>query len=83
MQTMIIPVDERNGRPLVTSTMKAEHIGEYTVPVTMDCTECADGDEKCPCCHGAGEYVYHAIVPWSTCKEIYKRMATSAARECV
>lgn len=83
MKTMTIPIDEINGRPKITNAMKAEHIGEYTVPITMGCTECDDGDEKCPCCHGDGEYVYHAQVPWGTCKEIYKRMAISAARECV
>lgn len=81
MKTMTIPVDERNGRPKITNAMKAEHIGEYRIPIELGCN--CDMDEKCPACHGTGEYTYWAQVPWDTCKEIYKRMATSAAAECV
>ena len=72
MKTMQIPVDSRNGRPLVTTAMKIECIGEFY------------WDEDAPYYDENGElheHVQRNTVPWTICKEIYKRMAVAAAKE--
>lgn len=61
----LIPIDPRNGRPLITNAMKAQHIGAHTLLTTaVD----EDGDE----------ISVRVDVPWDTCKEIYKGMAETA-----
>lgn len=78
-QAMLIPVDPRNGKPLVTSAMKATCIGEFHVDVACSC-ECDPGDECAVCCgQGAGTYTHKQDIPWTTIKDIYKTMAGVAA----
>ena len=77
---LIVPADPRyptERKPLVTNEMKAVCIGEYSVPVDMPC-EC-DGADECNLCDATGFYTYHAQIPWTTMKDIYKKMATVAA----
>lgn len=65
----LIKLDSRTGKPLVTSEMKAKHIGEYW------------WDEEAPYYDEHGDlhdYVARHAVPWSLCKEIYKNMASTA-----
>lgn len=82
MKTIQIPIDERTGRPLVTSAMKAACIGEFTFTRQNSCTECYEcADENCDICGGEIDYIETIAVPWDTCKEIYKAMATSAEQE--
>ena len=37
-------------------------------------------DEDCEVCQGGIEYEQKVTVPWTTCKQIYKRMAESAIK---
>lgn len=75
MRTIAIPVDERTGKPKVTSAMKAEFIGEFFwIEEAPFYDENGDLHE---------DNVQTVTVPWTICKEIYKRMAAAAARECV
>ena len=79
---MSIPVDQRNGKPLVTSAMKAECIGEFFFDREAVCPECFDAedpDPDCSLCGGKVEFMEKITVPWTTCKEIYKAMAVEAA----
>src|SRR5690554_577180 len=65
----LIKLDSRTGKPLVTSEMRAKHIGEYW------------WDEEAPYYDENGDlhdHVARHVVPWSLCKEIYKSMAKSA-----
>ena len=51
--------------------------GEFKVAVDLPCPKCYeldDFDPGCSLCQGEGEYIHYEIVPWSTCKDIYKRM---------
>jgi len=68
--TATVPVDDA-GTPIVTNEMKAECIGEFT------------WDEEWPYYDEDGvlheDHIHTHCVPWSVCKEIYKRMAKVAA----
>lgn len=80
---MSIPVDQRNGKPLVTSAMKAECIGEFSFGREAVCPRCYEVDEPtpgCAVCGGEVEYMEKITVPWTTCKDIYKAMAVEAAK---
>lgn len=71
-QTGVITIPARNGEPEITNAMKAACIGEFSW--TEDARYY---DEE-------GNLVEHEAtreVPWRLVKEIYKRMATIAARE--
>jgi hypothetical protein len=82
MKTIQVPIDERSGKPLVTSAMKAACIGEFTFPMHRVCTECLEiADEECDVCGGEIDYIDQITVPWDTCKAIYKAMAMEAAKE--
>lgn len=64
-----VPLDPRNGRPRITSEMKAEHIGEYS------------WEEDAPYYDEDGELIEHTashVVPWDLCKKIYAGMAQTA-----
>ena len=76
-----IPMNPQNSRPMVTSQMKADCIGEFEFTIQDACGECIDtgADEDCEVCQGGIEYERKVTVPWNTCKQIYKRMAESAA----
>lgn len=80
---IIIPSDPRyplDKKPLVTNEMKAECIGEFNIPVDLVC-ECGGCEpEGCEVCGGEGTYIYNVQVPWTTVKDIYKKMATVASR---
>jgi hypothetical protein len=89
-ETMKIPIDPRYPegsvaypRPQVTSNMKAECIGEFSFEIEETCPVCYDGEpsEDCEVCKGQVNYTRPVTVPWGTCKDIYKRMASAAARE--
>ena len=73
MKTISVPIDERTGEPLVSNEMKIECIGEFS------------WEEEAPYYDENGDlhedYVATHVVPWGICKDIYKRMATIAARE--
>jgi hypothetical protein len=70
MSAIQIPVDD-SGEPLVTDEMKAECLGEFK------------WEEDWPYYDENGKFhedhVHTHTVPWSVCKEIYKRMAKAAA----
>ena len=73
----MIPADPRNGKPLVTSAMKAVCIGEFNIPVEHSC-DC-DHDDACEQCGGTGTWTQQVAIPWDTMKDIYKMMANVAA----
>lgn len=77
-----ILMDPRNSRPMVTSQMKADCIGEFEFTIQAECGECIDtgADEDCEVCQGGIQYERKVTVPWDTCKQIYKRMAESAIK---
>lgn len=85
---LIIPADPRypiEKRPLITNEMKAECIGEFSINQERICscendTDDGEPDPDCDACHGQGEYTAKIDIPWDTMKEIYKMMATVAAR---
>ena len=90
MQTMKIPADTRYAtdagqppRPLITSAMKAECIGEFSFEIEETCPVCYDGEpsKDCEVCKGQVNYTRPVTVPWDACKEIYKRMVAAAVRE--
>ncbi|EPF5011088.1 hypothetical protein ACSSFO_005592 [Pseudomonas aeruginosa] len=64
----------------VTSSMKAECIGEFSFYIRAACAECLDvgTDSDCHVCGGDIEYDQKIDVPWYTCKEIYKTMLAAA-----
>ncbi len=64
----------------VTSSMKAECIGEFSFYIRAACAECLDvgTDSDCHVCGGDIEYDQKIDVPWDTCKEIYKTMLAAA-----
>ena len=85
MKTISIPIDERTGKPLVTSAMKAECIAEFSFQREIACPACCYESEEteqdsCALCNGSGEYTEKLVIPWDTCKEIYKAMAIEAAK---
>jgi len=88
MSTMKIPTDPRcpgENKPLVTSAMKAECIGEFAIERQVTCPSCYfDGEvpqDDCTVCGGNMTYTEKIDIPWDTMKDIYKLMATAAARE--
>jgi len=80
---MMIPADPRNGKPLVTSAMKAACIGEFSVEREAACPSCYfEGEvpeQGCTICGGTLTYTEKIDVPWDTMKDIYKMMANVAA----
>lgn len=78
-----IPIDERTGKPLVTSEMKAECIGEFSITEQLTCTSCSydEAQPDCEVCGGEVTYDQKFTIPWTTCKEIYKRMASVILRQ--
>ena len=79
---MTIPMDPRNGKPLVTSEMKAECIGGFSITEELTCTSCFYDEPQpgCEVCGGETTYEQNSTIPWATMKEIYKMMAESAAK---
>lgn len=77
-----VPIDAHNERPLITSAMKSQCMGEHSFRLEEECVLCLlegpSGD--CECCHGDGYYLREFTVPWTTAKAIYKDMAEAAAR---
>lgn len=74
--------------PLITSQMKADCIGEFTFKIEEPCPKCylkleeKFDDIEC-LCDGCEEQAYSrsVVIPWGTCKEIYKAMVKSALRD--
>ena len=72
--------------PSVTSRMKAICIGEFEFTIDEPCPVCAlelqdKYDVEC-LCDNSDEQTYQKtiIVPWDTCKEIYKAMALASRK---
>ena len=72
-KTIAIPVDKITGEPKISTEMKVAFIGEFSWV------------EEAPFFDENGDLhpdnVQTIVVPWTICKEIYKRMATAAACE--
>ena len=68
MNIIGIPLND-NGLPLINERMKAECLGEFTFEVIDNIDE--DGVET----------YRDVVVPWTVCKEIYKKMALLANDE--
>ncbi|EMM6789410.1 hypothetical protein PX122_29890 [Pseudomonas aeruginosa] len=77
----LVPMD----KGCVTSSMKAECIGEFSFYIRAACAECLDvgTDSDCHVCGGDIEYDQKIDVPWDTCKEIYKAMLAAAPGKVV
>ncbi|HCF6212358.1 hypothetical protein IDX03_01675 [Pseudomonas aeruginosa] len=77
----LVPMD----KGCVTSSMKAECIGEFSFYIRAACAECLDAgtDSDCHVCGGDIEYDQKIDVPWDTCKEIYKAMLAAAPGKVV
>lgn len=64
-------------KPTITSEMKAECIGSYTVDFWDACEKCINGHDV-PCtCEGEQEdfsCLRKEQIPWNTCKDIYQKM---------
>lgn len=61
-----------NGQPDVTSSMKASCIGEFHIKVEEVCTSC--NEHTCDVCFGEGYISREVVIPWDTCKDIFKAM---------
>lgn len=83
LQKQLIPLDDRTGKPLITNAMKAACIGEFSFEVERTCYSCHEIEvqEECEVCGGEVTYISKVVVPWTTCKEIYKAMAMVAVSE--
>lgn len=70
-------------KPEITSSMKGRCIGQFSFPIEECCPKCAleldrnYDDVEC-LCDGDGTYYKNIVVPWDTCKDIYKKMAMVA-----
>lgn len=82
-----IPLDTRYDdlRPKITNAMKANCIGEFVFTVSEPCPVCllsmneVYDDIECLCNDSEDStYEREMVVPWDTCKEIYKAMAMEA-----
>lgn len=59
----------------ITDEMKAKCMSEFSLTVADACPKCAIAFPGADCvCDGSGEYEKKVLVPWTTCKEIYKAM---------
>ena len=78
MNKIIVPIDERTGKPKITNKMKAECCGEFSFDVEVYCG-CDEIDRPdCEFCDGTQFYDRTVDVPWTLCKDIYKKMAEVA-----
>ena len=62
---------------------KALLLGEFTLKVTMDCSECCELEEPsegCEICDGEGEYGQKHTIPWDQIKFIYSEAVRGLAR---
>ena len=62
----------------ITNQMKADCIGEFSVKVEKQCNRCVYlEDTPCQCRDSEdGIFTDSYEIPWDTCKQIYKRMAS-------
>ena len=68
---LLIPIDQKNGKPKITNGMKAECIGEFNFTEEMHLPD-EEGEIE--------EREVSFVVHWDTCKDIYKMMAVEAAK---
>lgn len=63
--------------PVITEKMKFHNIGEHSFIIEAECGECIDvgPDKDCYVCSGKIIYERQVVVPWETCKQIYKAMS--------
>jgi len=73
-------IPDRDGRPVVTTEMKVDCMGEFKITVQTVCLVCMG--EGCDSCDGSGGCEQDFDIPWTTMKDIYKRMALVASH-CV
>jgi hypothetical protein len=72
-----------------TNEMKAIHIGEYSFKRTIACygedgDGCAlDDAPECSHCDSSGEIEVDEVVPWDTCKQIFKGMYATAVQSAL
>ena len=62
---------------------KALLLGEFTLKVTMECSECCELEEPsegCEICDGEGEYGQKHTIPWDQIKFIYSEAVRGLAR---
>lgn len=62
---------------------KALLLGEFTLKVTMDCSECCELEEPsegCEICDGEGEYGQKHTIPWDQIKFIYSKAVEGLAK---
>ncbi len=77
-----VPLDQRNSRPKITNQMKVECCGEFHMTMVQECPVCDEEDpsKTCEFCGGEYEGTFDVVIPWTLCKEIYKKMAEVAAQ---
>ena len=62
---------------------KALLLGEFTLKVTMDCSECCELEEPsegCEICDGEVEYSQKHTIPWDQIKFIYSKAVEGLAK---
>lgn len=67
-----------------TSEMKADAIGEFYVACQQNCPQCTDldeSDDECVICGGEVTFDLYVPIPWTTMKDIYKRMHEKRVEE--
>jgi hypothetical protein len=71
--------------PNITTAMKAEHLGEYSMKFPIACHECEgeQGHEGCRVCEGNGQYMHEINIPWTACKQIYQAMYATAVKQAL
>lgn len=68
-----------DGKPDVTAAMKGACIGEFMFKKEVHCEhEDPDFPDECPWCNGDGARMEEIMVPWDTCKAIYRAMVLAA-----
>jgi DnaJ-class molecular chaperone len=55
-------------------------MGEFSIEQEMPCPECLGSqmDEDCEFCKGEGIYKVEFVIPWDTCKKIFKEMVLAS-----
>ncbi len=66
----------------ITSAMKAECMGEFSLEIKQSCSACHfhGAQEDCEVCGGEIEWTEKRLIPWTTMKEIYVMMDNAAKK---
>jgi len=67
----------------ITSDMKAQCIGEFSMELKHTCTACFynEPDENCEVCAGEITYYQNHAIDWTTTKDIYQKMLAAKLNE--